>query len=238
MGLSLSKTSDAWLCKNCNSFHFTDSFFEQENDTNIELSINIDETNQQSVFEELKDVKKKHPKKFIVAHLNINSMKFKFVGIEELLNEKTVDVLFISETKIDSSFRNSIFEVSGNKLERHDKNIHGGGLAAFIRTDIPVRRRYDLESQNLENIIYEVTLNKTKWSILCVYRPPSMSDKKFSEQLTITIDKCITQYDHYLLMGDLNYDLLCKNKGNILFDLMELYKFDLCNLIKEPTCFM
>jgi hypothetical protein len=49
------------------SFHFTDSFFEQENDTNIELSINIDETNQQSVFEELKDVKKKHPRKFIVA---------------------------------------------------------------------------------------------------------------------------------------------------------------------------
>jgi hypothetical protein len=31
------------------------------------LSINIDETNQQSVFEELKDVKKKHPRKFIVA---------------------------------------------------------------------------------------------------------------------------------------------------------------------------
>ena len=57
-----------------------------------------------------------------------------------------------------------------------------------------------------------------------------------SEQLTITIDKCITQYDHYLLMGDLNYDLLCKNKGETLFDLMEL--FDLCNLIKEPTCFM
>jgi hypothetical protein len=37
-------------------------------------------------------------------------------------------------------------------------------------------------------------------------------------------------------MGDLNYDLLCKNKGKTLFDLMEL--FDLCNLIKEPTCFM
>ena len=79
-------------------------------------------------------------------------------------------------------------------------------------------------------------MNKTKWSILCVYRPPSMSDKIFSDQLTITIDKCITQYDHYLLMGDLNYDLLCKNKGKTLFDLMEL--FDLCNLIKEPTCFM
>jgi hypothetical protein len=51
-------------------------------------------------------------------------MKFKFVEIEELLNEKTVDLLFISETKINSSFRNSIFEVSGYKLERHDRNIH------------------------------------------------------------------------------------------------------------------
>ena len=90
-----------------------------------------------------------------IAHLNINSVKFKFVEIEELLNEKTVDLLLISETKIDASFRNSIFEVSGYKLERRDRDIHGGGLAAFIRTDIPARRRHDLECKNLENIIYK-----------------------------------------------------------------------------------
>ena len=95
-------------------------------------------------------------------------MKFKFVEIEELLNEKTVDLLFISETKIDSTFRNSIFEVSGYKLERHDRNIHGGGWAAFIRTDIPARRRHDLECKNLENIIYEVTLNKTMVHRMCI----------------------------------------------------------------------
>ena len=67
-------------------------------------------------------------------------------------------------------------------LKRHDRDIHGGGLAAFIRTDIPASRRHDLECKNLENIIYEVALNKTKKFILCAYRPPSMSDKKFSEQ--------------------------------------------------------
>jgi hypothetical protein len=74
-------------------------------------------------------------------------MKFKFVEIEELLNEKTVDLLFISETKIDSSFTNSIFEVSGYKLERHDRDIHGGGLAVFIRRDIPTRRKKDYKDQ-------------------------------------------------------------------------------------------
>ena len=47
-------------------------------------------------------------------------------------------------------------------LKRHDRDIHGGGLAAFIRTDIPASRRHDLECKNLENIIYEVALNKTK----------------------------------------------------------------------------
>ena len=35
-----------------------------------------------------------------VAHLNINSMKFKFVEIEELLNEKTVDLLFFLKLKL------------------------------------------------------------------------------------------------------------------------------------------
>jgi hypothetical protein len=55
------------------------------------------------------------------------------------------------------SWKNIIFELSGYKLERIDRNIHGGGLATFIRTDIPARRRHDLECQNLENIIYEVT---------------------------------------------------------------------------------
>jgi hypothetical protein len=36
-------------------------------------------------------------------------------------------------------------------LKRHDRDIHGGGLAAFIRTDIPASRRHDLECKNLEN---------------------------------------------------------------------------------------
>jgi hypothetical protein len=48
-------------------------------------------------------------------------------------------------------------EVSGYKLERRDRDIHGGGLAAFIRTDIPARRRHDLECKNLENIIYKIS---------------------------------------------------------------------------------
>ena len=46
----------------------------------------------------------------------------------------------------------------------------------------------------------------------------------------------MTYYDNYMVIGDLNYDLLCENKGKTLSELMEL--FDLTNLVKQATCFM
>ena len=55
--------------------------------------------------------------------------------------KKIVDVLFISETKLGSSYRDSLFEISGYNLERLDRDAHGGGLAAFVKSDIPARRR-------------------------------------------------------------------------------------------------
>ena len=85
-----------------------------------------------SPFEELGELKKLHPRKFLVIHLNINSLKSKYDEIYELLNEKLVDLLFISETKIDSSFLENIFEAQGYKLEGRDHYMHVGGVAAFI----------------------------------------------------------------------------------------------------------
>ena len=158
-------------------------------------------------------MRKVHPRKFVVAHLNINSVKTKFDEIHELLNEKIVDLLFISETKLDSSYRVSLFEISGYKLEKRHRDAHGGGLAAFIKSDIPARRRKDLESKSLENITYEVILNKNK-----LYRPPKMQNS-----------------DQYMVIGDLNYDLLCETKGKPLVNIMEL--FDLSRWIQKSTFF-
>ena len=45
-----------------------------------------------------------------------------------------------------------------------------------MRADIPSWRRFDIECKTLENIVYEVTLDKTKWLIYAIYRPPSMAN--------------------------------------------------------------
>ena len=109
---------------------------------------------------------------------------------------------------MDIYFRDSIFAVPGYKLERRDRNLHGGGVAAFIRSDISARRCKDLESQNLENITLEVTLNRTNWCFICFYRPPDFPYELFGNDLSKTLDKCLTLYDHYAILGDLNHDLL------------------------------
>ena len=75
------------------------------------------------------------------------------------LVDRIVAILFISETKIDASFRDQLFQVEGYRLERRERNAYGGGIAAFIRPDIPAKRRRDLETTQTESIIYEVNIN-------------------------------------------------------------------------------
>ena len=65
--------------------------------------------------------------------------------VAKILWHNTIDVLFLSETKIDSSFPTAQFCVHGFKNHRTGRNSGGGGVMVLIRNDIPHRRRPDLE---------------------------------------------------------------------------------------------
>jgi hypothetical protein len=96
-----------------------------------------------------------------------------------LLFDKVVDCLIVSETKIDSTLRDSLFKLGDYKFQMRDRRDSGGGIGTFIRTDIPAKRRIDIKCKTLENIVYEVTLDRVKWLIYVLYRPPSMPKKKY-----------------------------------------------------------
>ncbi|KAH3689196.1 hypothetical protein DPMN_191835 [Dreissena polymorpha] len=85
-----------------------------------------------------------------------------FKNVRAYLDVKLCVKNILMETKLDSSFQNTIYEVPGYKLERKDRNIHGGGIAAYTRSDVASSRRKDLECDNLENIIIEVPSVKTE----------------------------------------------------------------------------
>ena len=60
--------------------------------------------------EELNNLRLENPNTLICAHVNINSVRNKF----DLLNDSIkniIDVLMISETKLDSSFPNGQFQI-------------------------------------------------------------------------------------------------------------------------------
>ena len=69
----------------------------------------------------------------VFAHLNINSIRNKF----ELLSEQVrgnVDVLMVSETKIDDNFPIGIFLTHGSSPAcRLDRDSKGGGVMLYIR---------------------------------------------------------------------------------------------------------
>ena len=85
----------------------------------------------------LRDLRIKYMGNIIIAHLNINSLRYKFDFLKEMV-VGNVDILVIGETKLDSSFPKTQFKISGfSKPYRIDRDEHGGGVMIYVREDIP-----------------------------------------------------------------------------------------------------
>ena len=73
----------------------------------------------------------------IIGHLNINSFRSKFEMLRETVQDK-LDILLISETKVDPSFPSHQFAIEGfSSPFRLDRNSSGGSIMLFVREEIP-----------------------------------------------------------------------------------------------------
>ena len=166
--------------------------------------------------------------------MNINSIRNKFPEVKEALFDKCiVDICTFAETKIDNSFPDSQFYAQNYCIYRRDRTARGGGLLTYVRSDVPSRRRKDLETETCECITVEITVGRHRWLIYSVYRPPDLSNNIFKNELSRALDKGLIACNNVILIGDLNYDLL-SIQGNTLNEILN--DFDLINLIKDPTC--
>ena len=64
----------------------------------------------------------------------------------------------------------------------------------------------------METICIEITIAKKKWCILFAYRPPNFSKTEFFEEIYVTLNKALNEYDNLLLAGDLNINTNTKSK--------------------------
>ena len=117
--------------------------------------------------------------KIIIGHLNINSIRNKFECLKYII-DKNVDILLISETKLDETFPEQQFHIEGfSPPYRRDRNDKGGGLLLFVREYVPSRKINVELSPQIEVIVIEINLKKKKWILIGSYNPhKSMIDTR------------------------------------------------------------
>ena len=117
-----------------------------------------------------------------------------------------VDILLISETKIDGTFTTSQFLVSGySNIYRLDRNDKPGGIMLFVKDNLitfPVSGF--CFSKETEIFCVELNLMKQKWLIFCCYNLHKHLIKDHLLQIKNAIDFYSKSYDSIILIGDFN----------------------------------
>ena len=107
----------------------------------------------------LGSLRRKHLKKLIIEHPNINSLRNKFEFLVDQIKGK-VDVLIVSETKLNESFPQGQLKISGFSWPfRLHRNSNGGGIMLFVREDIPAKLIFT-EVSPIEGFHVEIYLRK------------------------------------------------------------------------------
>ena len=75
----------------------------------------------------VKLIRNKNVDRLIFTHLNINNIRYKISMLSDIVAKK-IDVLCISETKLDESFMSSNFLIPGYSIPfRRDRTAYGWG---------------------------------------------------------------------------------------------------------------
>ena len=95
-----------------------------------------------------------------------------------------MDVLSISETKLDSSFPNAQFLLPGfHEPLRLDINHRSGGLLIYIKTLLSKILTKLKLLINVQIIPFEINLRKKKLLFVSIYKPASQSNQYFLDLL-------------------------------------------------------
>ena len=104
--------------------------------------------------------------------MNFINTRNKFDILVQAIDGK-LDVLLISEIKIDKSFPNAQFQINGYTTPyRLDRNCKGGGIFMYVREDIPSKQLYPTLVNSLEGFLIELNLRKKKMVTLLLMQSP------------------------------------------------------------------
>ena len=141
---------------------------------------------------------------------------------------QTLDILALSETRLDNTFTDSAVSIEGYSLVRRDRCRSGGGVAIYVRNVIDYKVRSDLCDPDLEFLCIHVQKPKAKPFLFSNwYRPPNSPIELF-DKFEILLGKIEAQNIESNILGDINCDMLATsptNETRHLIELRESYQY-------------
>ena len=228
-----------WYCFSCCMPQFTDSFFKNSSGC-LDLSAGDCLDMKDSIEWYSENINSYYKSNVKFGHLNINSVQNKMDEVRDMLIRNMFDILFIAETKIDSTYSDDLFRQSGYRIIRQDRKKGGGGLMAFVREDLKAYRRRKLEPDQVESICLDVIDSRKSRFIICAcYRSEKMcKPADFLLSLTSAIELMYRCRQEVVLIGDFNLDMyINQDEGRIGNAALQEFcdRFCLQNQIYEPT---
>lgn len=99
----------------------------------------------------------KYNKDVLMCHLNINSIQNKLEEIASLIKKSRTQLMIVSESNIDSSYPNSQFTIPGYGLHRNDRKKRGGGILAYVSSELICKRIKPVKSyKTIEVIVLDI----------------------------------------------------------------------------------
>lgn len=184
-------------------------------------------------------VKSKH---FKVGLFNAGSLGTKHDEFRVAIEEASPDILAINETWVREGEDAKAPSLSGYRL-RHaprppGRFLKGGGVGFYIKRGINARVYAHPPSppntEQCEQMWLSLKINSKRIIIGTAYRPQWYDVNDFFDSLTDSVCS-FAQFDHVILMGDFNCDLLDPSKSMRLKEF--LTTTGLNNVINEPTHF-
>ena len=142
--------------------------------------------------------------KLIIERLNINSPRTKFELLAHQFKDN-IDILMISETKLDESFRISQFFMNGfSSPHLFNCKCNNDGILSYTREDIP-SKFLSIERDLTEVFFVDINLHKKKkWLISCSYNPKRAAIANHISALSKNTDIYIhtVKYGNLIFLGN------------------------------------
>lgn len=169
----------------------------------------------------------------ICGHLNVRSLVRHFNAVTEIVHEMKFHLFLISESWLTKDIENNLVSIAGYNFVRCDRSGRGGGVAMYIRSDIPYKLL--ICDRRNEQLWIRICLSGKNVAVGVVYRSQAVCYRDFLDSFENILTSILPTVDEIVCMGDFNINLLDTNNYMTKYVSDMFDSLGLNQLVDRPT---